>query len=220
MSLQDKLDAIRNDFEPKMPAEALRIMHASTDALVASGQATRALRAGDTAPMFVLSDTSGEPVALTAVLARGPAVLTFYRGVWCPYCNVELQALEAARPAIEALGASIVGISPQTGANSRRAHRENELGYPILADTGGAIAADFGLRWALQPDLRRLFEQFGVNLATFNGDDSWTLPMPARYIVREDGLIAYAEINPDYTRRPDPSELLPTLERMKAERAG
>jgi peroxiredoxin len=215
MSLQAKLDTFKAKFESEMaPPGVVPVMHRVTEELIASGQAQRALKAGDSAPVFVLPDPDGRTVSSRDLLARGPLVVTFYRGVWCPYCNLDLQALEAARAEIEARGASLVAVSPQTAANSRKAQRTNGLEFPILGDKGGELAARFGLRWRLPEDLQAIYRRLGADLTAFNGDDSWTLPMPARYVIGQDGVIAYAEVNADYTRRPDPSELLPVLDRL------
>jgi peroxiredoxin len=215
MPLQDKLDALKAKFETEMaPPEMVAVMHRVTDELIASGQAKRALKAGDRAPTFSLPDAEGRQMSSQDLLTKAPLVVTFYRGAWCPYCNLDLQALEEARPEIEAHGASLVAVSPQTAANSRKSQHSNKLAFPILSDKGGELAAKFGIRWRLPEDLQAIHKQLGADLAAFNGDNSWTLPMPARYIIGQDGLIAYAEINPDYTRRPEPSELLPILKKL------
>jgi peroxiredoxin len=221
MALQDRLDAFKADFEggrfPLKPTrEALDTMHRATADLIASGQAQRAKKAGDTAPEFTLKDPDGKPVSSRDLLAKGPLVLSFYRGVWCPYCNLELQALQEASPEIAARGASLVAISPQTAPNSRKAQRDNKLSFPILSDVRSEVAAAFGIRFALPDDLVALYKTFKNDLPTFNDDPSWVLPMPARYVINSDGIIAYAEVNPDYTQRPDPSELLPVLDRLTA----
>lgn len=216
MSLQDKLDAFKIEFETKLaPAAAVAVMHRVTDELIASGQAKRALKAGDRAPEFTLPDPDGKLVASRELLAKGPLVVTFYRGAWCPYCNLDLQALEEARLEIEARGASLIAVSPQTAANSRKSQRSNKLGFAIVGDKGGELADKFGLRWHLPEDLQAVHKQLGADLVAFNGDDSWTLPMPARYVIGQDGIIAYAEINPDYTLRPEPSDVFPILDRLK-----
>jgi peroxiredoxin len=224
MSLQDRLDAFKSDLESgKLPfkptAQQLEAMHRATAELIASGQAKRALKAGDKAPDFVLNDPDGKPVSSRGLLAKGPLVLSFYRGVWCPYCNMELQALQAELAAIEARGASLVAISPQTAPNSRRSQRENKLGFPILTDAKAEVANAFGIRFALPNYLVEVYKGFKNDLPLVNDDPSWVLPMPARYVIGTDGIIAYAEINPDYTQRPDPSELLPVLDRMRASKA-
>lgn len=221
MTLQDKLDALRDDFEngrfPLVPTrDQLLTIQRATQTLIDSGQAENALKAGDRAPEFLLQDANGDSVSSRALLARGALVATFYRGVWCPYCNADLQALEEVRAAIEARGASLVALSPQTQANSRKSQRDNTLGFPILSDPGAAVAAAFGLRFALPNDLIAVYRQFGNDLPKINDDPAWVLPMPARYVIGTDGVIAYAEVNPDYTRRPDPAELLPVLDRLRA----
>lgn len=224
MSLQARLDAFKADFQAgqppySVPPTVIATMKRATAELQASGQAERAPKAGETAPVFALPDPDLVPRSSAELLRQGPLVISFYRGVWCPYCNMELQALEAARPELEALGAGLVAISPQTAINSRKAQRENRLGFPILSDHGNAVAAAFGLRFALPDYLVELYRQLGNQLPAVNGENSWTLPMPARFVIGQDGVIAYAEVNPDYTRRPEPDELVPVLRSLAARRA-
>jgi peroxiredoxin len=219
MALQDRLNAFKADFEAgklafKPAAEALHIMHRATAELVASGQALNE-KAGDKAPEFALKDPDGNAVSLASLLEKGPLVVSFYRGVWCPYCNLELQALQAALPEIEQRGASVVAISPQTAPNSRKSQRDNKLTFPILSDEKSRVAAAFGLRFSLPDYLVELYKGFKNDLPAFNDDPAWVLPMPARYVIGTDGIIAYAEVNPDYTQRPDPSELLPVLDKLR-----
>lgn len=221
MSLQDKLDAFKADFQAgkppyNVPPSVIETMHRATAELIASGAAQKALKAGDKAPTFTLNDPDGNPVSSADLLRQGPLVVTFYRGVWCPYCNMELQALQATLPEIRAAGARLVAISPQVAANSRKSVRQNELEFPILSDVHNDVAAAFGLRFELQDYLVDLYKSLKNNLPAFNGDPSWTLPMPARYVIAQDGTIVYAEVNPDYTRRPDPSEMLPAIRKAAA----
>lgn len=216
MSLQAKLDAFKADFEAgkppyNVPFSVIETMRRATKELIASGLAQRALKAGDIAPSFTLNDPEGAPVSSADLLAKGPLVVSFYRGVWCPYCNMELQALQAALSEFRKAGASLVAISPQTPVNSRKSVRENALDFPILSDTRNDVAAAFGLRFELPDYLVELYKSLKNDLPNFNGDDSWTLPMPARYVIGQDGVIRYAEVNPDYTRRPEPSDMLPVL---------
>ena len=218
MSLQAKLDAFKADFQAgkppyNVPPAVIETMHRATAELIAVGAAGRALKAGDHAPAFTLNDPDGKPIASADLLARGPLVVTFYRGVWCPYCNMELQALQAALPEFRAVGASLVAISPQTAANSRKSVRQNELGFPILSDPHNDVAAAFGLRFTLPGYLVDLYKSLKNDLPAFNGDPSWTLPMPGRFVIAPDGTIIYAEVNPDYTKRPEPEDMLPTLRR-------
>jgi len=220
LPLQGKLDALKKEFETNLaPPAVVEVLHRTTNELITSGAAARALKAGDKAPEFTLQDADGNAVSSRTLLAKGPLVVTFYRGVWCPYCNFDLSALEAARAEIEARGASLVAISQQTPANSRKSQRQNHLGFPILSDPGGKVGAEFRVRWTAPEYLRETHKALGADLTRFNGDDSWTLPMPARYVIGQDGLIVYAEVNPDYTRRPEPSDIFPVLDALKRQQA-
>ncbi len=223
MSLQARLDAFKADFEAgkppySVPRSVIGTMHRATAELIASGTASRALKAGDTAPSFVLNDANGNPVTSSALLVEGPLIVSFYRGAWCPYCNMELQALQQALPTFRALGANLVAISPQNAVNSRKSIRTNGLEFPILSDPGNETAAAFGLRFALPDYLVELYTSLKNDLPAFNGDASWTLPMPGRFVIGQDGVIRYAEVNPDYTHRPEPEDMLPAL-RSQAARA-
>ncbi|MEM1369115.1 MAG: peroxiredoxin-like family protein [Cyanobacteria bacterium P01_H01_bin.15] len=215
MSLQQKLDAFKANFEANhAPPAAVEAFHRSIRELIENGNAEHALKAGERAPEFTLPDSDGNPTSSRALLLKGPLVLTFYRGVWCPYCNCELQALEEIVGIIRSHGASLLAISQQGASSSRKSQRENQLSYPILTDQGGELAERFGLRWTLQPYLIEFFEHFQVDLPKIHNDDKWTLPMPARYVIDTDSTIAYAEVNPDYTLRPEPSDLFPILEHL------
>ncbi|QOZ25033.1 peroxiredoxin-like family protein [Bradyrhizobium sp. CCBAU 51753] len=224
MSLRARLDAFKADFEAgkapyNVPPAVIEIMHRATAELIASGAAQGARKAGDVAPSFSLTDPDGNVVNSADLLKRGALVLSFYRGVWCPYCNMELQALEAARPEFEKYGASLVAISPQTAPNSRKSVRQNKLSFPILSDANGELAEAFGLRFRLPDYLVELYKQLKNDLPSFNNDPSWTLPMPGRYVIGQDGVILYSEVNPDYTRRPEPEDMIPVLQQAAAVKA-
>jgi peroxiredoxin len=216
MSLQAELDELKRHFETNLaPPAVVASLHRAIDELIAGGAPDRALKAGEVAPSFTLPDSDGRMVSSRELLVHGPLLVTFYRGAWCLFCNLDLAALEGARSELEARGATLVAISPQTPANSRKVQRSKNLGFPILSDKGGALAASFNLRWTLPDYLREIHRQLGADLVAFNGDDSWTLPMPARYVIGQNGVIAYAEVNADYTRRPEPSDMFAVLDTLR-----
>jgi peroxiredoxin len=224
MSLQAKLEAFEADFDAGVPPygaprSVIETMHRATAELIASGAAQRASKAGDVAPSFSLKDPEGNIVSSDELLKKGPLVVSFYRGVWCPYCNMELQALEAAKPAFDRCGASLLAISPQAAPSSRKSVRQNKLSFPILSDAKGKVGAAFGLRFELPDYLIELYKGLKNDLPTFNDDPSWTLPMPARYVIAQDGIILYSEVNPDYTRRPEPEDMIPVLQRAAVVKA-
>jgi peroxiredoxin len=221
MSPQARLDAFKTDFEAgkppyNVPPSVVETMHRATAELIASGGAARARKAGDVAPSFSLKDPDGNVVSLAELLKKGPMILSFYRGVWCPYCNMELQALEAAKPEFDKYGATLVAISPQTAPNSRKSVRQNKLSFPILSDVKGKVGEAFGFRFELPDYLVELYKGLKNDLPTFNDDPSWTLPMPARFVIGQDGEILYSEVNPDYTRRPEPEDMIPVLQQAAA----
>ena len=219
MSLQAELDQLRDDFKRRQPPEVLDTMRRATQALAASGQAGRTPKVGEAAPFFTLPDENGRPVSLRVLLEKGTLVLTFYRGTWCPFCMKDLQALQAALPDIEALGGALTAVSPQTAANGRKALRQNTISFPVLTDKGNDVAAAFGLRFRLPDEVAAIYKSFGNDLALVNGEPSWTLPMPARFVVGRDGIILHAEVNADHTVRSEPASLLPVLHAAMA-RAG
>ena len=220
MSLQAKLSAFKAQFQSGQPPfEAVPpavhgIMQRATDELVASNAVARVVRSG-TAPDFTLEDANGGMVRLTDLLARGTVVLSFYRGAWCPYCNLDLQELELNAAAIRETGAALVAITPQTPANSRRLIAQHKLSFTILSDPGNAVAERYGLRYRLPDYLIDLYKQLGVSLPAFNADETWTLPIPARFVIDRQGQIRSAEADPDYTHRPEPADLLPLLRQLK-----
>ncbi|HEY0801717.1 MAG TPA: peroxiredoxin-like family protein [Steroidobacteraceae bacterium] len=216
MTLQNTLDNFKAKFEAgaapwNVSPSVIETMRRATAELKATGQAERAKKVGDKAPTFVLMDPEGNDVSSEVLRKQGPLIISFYRGAWCPYCNMELQALQAALPQFEKLGANLVAISPQTAANSRKSTKQNNLSFPILSDVKGKVGEAFGLKFKLPNYLIEVYENFKNDLPTFNDDPEWTLPMPARYVIGQDGIILYAEVNPDYTQRPEPTDMLPAI---------
>lgn len=155
-TLPERLAKLRTNIENgaapyHFTPEINQMMPRATDELIATGQAERAKKKGDKAPSFTLVDPENNPVSLNDLLQQGPLVATFYRGVWCPYCNMELGALQEALQEIQNRGANLVAISPQTPVNNRKSMRQNKLVFPILSDQDGKVAEAFGIRFKL-PD--------------------------------------------------------------------
>ncbi|MCR9249402.1 MAG: AhpC/TSA family protein [bacterium] len=217
MELQQSLDKLKERIEGSMPANYVDIMHDSTRKLEASGIGDRILKVGDQAPSFELKNQNGELVSSQTLLENGPLVITFYRGVWCPYCNTDLGYLKRFEEQMKELGATMLSISPQLSFHNQQIIQQQRLGFDLLSDNGNNVAAEFGLRWEMVDPLKSLYNDvFGINLQTYNGEDSWTLPVPARFIIGTDGLIKYAEYSVDYTKRPNPDVLVEELEKLTA----
>jgi peroxiredoxin len=175
-----------------------------------------ALTVGDRAPQFALPNASGRLVDLAELLAAGPVVLTFYRGAWCPYCNTQLRGLQQALPEIESLGAALVAVSPQVPDGSLELIDEHELTFEVLSDAKSRIASNYGIVFALAAADRELFLEVGNDLATTNDDESWVLPAPATFVIAGSGTIRYVRVDPDYTNRVEPAELIDALRTIAA----
>ena len=215
MHLQEKLTALKKNFEAKAPGEALQIMHRATDDLRKSGILDRALTVGDKVPDFSLNNAEGRPIQPKDYQTQSPFVISFYRGKWWPYCNLELDALQNAAGELQALGAALIAISPQSETYNRQLIEEKKLTFEVLSDPGNQVAKKLGLVYKVPEDLKQIYLQFGIDLEKYNGDDSWTLPIPARYIVDQAGLIVYRESDPDYTIRPEPEHTVSALRALK-----
>lgn len=211
MSLAADLQAFRTDFMNRAPAPIREAMARADLALAASGIAGKALGAGNRAPDFALPDARGGEVRLSTLLADGPVVLSFYRGGWCPYCNLELRALQQSLPAFRALGASLVAVSPQTPDASLSTAERNALDYPVLSDAGSAVAKAFGIAFDLADELRPIYAGFGHALPELNGDDGWVLPIPATYVIDRDHTIVLAYVDTDYRSRLEPADIVAAL---------
>jgi peroxiredoxin len=207
-------------FKSDVRSEIVEAERRAVADLVAAGAAGLALKAGDRMPAIVLPESEGRTVESSDLLRRGPLVVAFHRGLWCAFANTALQALEGVCAEVEARGASVVTITQQTAANARKSRQLNGLGFSVLVDRGGEVTARFGLRWQLQAYLREAYEMFDVDLGRYNGEKSWALPMPAFFVVGTDGVICYAEVDPDATRPLDPRNVLPVLDRIKGSGAG
>lgn len=215
MSLQVELEELYNGFTKKVPPEIVNVMLDATRRLADTGIAQNSIKVGEKAPEFELPNVKGQSVNLQSLLEQGPVVLNFYRGGWCPYCNLELNAYNKHLGDIENLGASLVAISPQTPDNSLSTAEKNDLKFEVLSDVGNKAADQYGLVFKLDSSLHDIYTKFGLVLPKFNGDDSWEIPLPGTYVIDTDGTVKYAFANADYTKRAEPEEVIAKLEELK-----
>ena len=213
--LNDRIAETVAAFMEQQTPETARIVTASFDKLAASQVAESARTVGDAAPDFSLPNAIGRPVSLSNLLGRGPVVLSFYRGGWCPFCSLELQALQAILPEIQSLGATLVGISPETPDNSLSTKQKQQLTFEILSDQGNRVARDYGLLFSVYEEMRPLYLEWGFDLPAVNGDDSWEIPVPATYVIDSGGVICAGHVDKDYTRRMEPAEILAALSTLQ-----
>ena len=215
MALQSQLDAFKAEFARTAPAGRVALYEAKIEDLRASFALERAIRTGDQAPDFTLPNPQGRPVSLGTLLEAGPAVVTFYRGGWCPYCNIQLRAYQAVLADISALGARLVAISPQLPDGSLSTAEANELTFDVLSDVGNRVARSFRLVWSLPEELRAALRSNSKALPDINGDDTWELPVPATYVIVRDRRVALAAIDVDYRKRLEPDAILSALRSLR-----
>jgi peroxiredoxin len=207
-SLSQTVDAVRDAVPPDIFAQ----IGASIDDLQASGQTGRAAQVGAAVALPVLATSYGAPLDLAEIAAGGPIVLTFYRGGWCPYCNVTLRAFAQALPQIEAAGGKLVAITPELPAKAEETAARAEAGFAVAVDRGNDFARALGLVFALPDTLQPLYRRIGIDLRIENGDDSHELPIPATYVLDRNGIIVWAFVNADFTKRAEPADVVAALQ--------
>ncbi len=210
-SLKDRIAEFTAGMEKQAPPEVLATLGAELKKLADSGVVRGALKVGATAPDFSLPDAQGGTLGLSSLLAKGPAVVTFYRGGWCPFCDLQLRAYQGVLAQIHGLGAELVAISPQMPDFAAADIEKKQLTFPVLTDEHNAVARQYGLVFRLSDALQALQNGFGNPIPKFNGDDSWELPMPGTFVVDRGGVVRLAHVDTDYTKRMEPAAILDAL---------
>lgn len=213
MSLAQQLEELTARLRSLVPAEKLSTIERAVQQLESSGIAGHALKAGDQAPTFELPDGDGLMWRLQDLLGQGPVVTVFYRGRWCAYCNTQLAALQQVHAQVAAAGASLVALSPQTQKHTYMTRDMHALRFPLLSDAGDEVARRFGLVYRVPEELQRMYESIMTKLPGYNGDQSWELPLAATYIIDRNGIISYARVDVDWRQRPEPEEIVESLNR-------
>lgn len=197
----------------RVPADILTVMDNATTSLKETDIESGAINVGAIVPDFTLPNHNGEERSLKDLLKESTVVLSFYRGGWCPYCNLELAALQRALPEMEAQGAKLIAISPETPDNSLSTREKNDLNFDVLYDKGNSVAESYGLVFELSEDLRPIYDKFGLDIPAYNGDDTFRLPIPATYVIDQSGKVTYAFADADYTKRLEPDDIIAALKR-------
>jgi peroxiredoxin len=211
MTLFHELEQFRREFLAKFPKDKAALM-AQADEELAERDITRlALKTGDFAPDFTLADATGKNISLHQTLAHGPVILTFYRGGWCPYCNLELRAYQRALPDIRNAGAQLMAVSPQSPDASLTTQEKNALTFSVLSDINGDVARAFGILFTLPDYLADLYAKLGNNLTRINASGRSELPIPATYVIGQDGRIISHHVQIDYRTRMEPSDAIKAL---------
>jgi peroxiredoxin len=216
-TLSQQLEEYRAGWMQRVPADRRAAMERHIAFLSETGVGKNAKQVGEQAPEIVLPDAHGHAFDVATLLAKGPVIVSFYRGGWCPYCNLELRAYQAVLPRIMAAGASIVAISPEKPDDTVSTAEKNALAFPVLSDVGQNVGRAFGLVYSFTDELRDVYDGFKLDIPDKNGTpDDWSLPLSATYVIGTDGRILFADTSVDYRRRTDPLDVLQVLERRVA----
>jgi len=211
MDLEQQLADYNAKFEASAPAGAAAFLNSTIEELTARFPFDRIPKVGDLAPEFSLPGVTGDTISLLETLASGPLVLTFYRGAWCPYCNIQLAAYERALPEIADAGGCLIAISPQKADGALSMTEKNSLTFDVLSDAGNKVARKFGLVYQLPDSLKSAYTSFGVDLAALNGDSSWELPIPATFVIGRNGRVQLSHAETDYRKRLSPEAIVDAL---------
>ena len=214
MSLEHELASFKAEFSRTAPAGRAALYEAKIEELRADFALASAVGADEAAPDFALPNAAGKSIVLKELLRSGPVILTFYRGGWCPYCNIQLRAYQSVLPQISASGARLVAISPQLPDNSLDTANKNALTFDVLSDVRNEVARSYGLVYSLPEEIRAALRSNNKALPSINGDQSWELPVPATYVIARDQHVALAYIEVDYRKRLEPEALLTCLKSL------
>lgn len=210
--LADKIAAQRATM-----SDELRLAYEQSVAeMLAIGAGTTALAVGDRFPDIMLPNAEGDLIAIADLLALGPVVVTFFRGIWCPYCRLMLDALVAALPELEAAGASLVGITPETGGLALRTKQNHGASFEVLSDVDCGLGLGCGVVFRTPDIYRRLLLKYGNDLAERHGNQAWFLPLPAVFVLDRAGFVRWRFLSVDFTEQAEPADILAALRALPA----
>ena len=199
---------------PPITTAHLEVIYRGAEQLIASGQHKSVPEVGAKFPSFALPDEKGTIISSDEILKRGPLAIVFYRGIWCDYCNFELEALEEVYPRIKELGGELVAVSPVTMPGLRAAIRRNNLSFPLVSDRGSEYARRFNLVYTMSEEVIGVWGSFGLDFSQVNGDDGKSMTMPAVILSDQQGVIQFSEAHPAHWQRTEPDDLVAAFERL------
>jgi peroxiredoxin len=220
VTIREQSDQLKAAAAERLPAEVVEIFERSIQSLLDQGLPSGVIRAGDTLEPFTLDDATGTPVTLDELVAAGPAVVVFYRGGWCPYCNLALRTYQQQLlPELAAFGARLVAVSPQPPDQSLSTAEKAGLEFTVLSDPGSRLARRIGISFQQADDVLAAQRTLGLDLAQVNAEGSTQLPRPTVLIVDTDRTVRFVDVQPDYTARTEVADILAALDALTPERS-
>jgi len=214
LSLTETLAAKAAESKAKTPPERAAIMSGAIAALQKSGVGEKAPKIGETFPDASFIEPLGKPTTLYQQIGDRPAIVTFYRGGWCPYCNLQLHAYSAMNKEIEALGATLVAITPELPDQALSTQEKNELSFTVLSDKKNHFARTLNIVFHVEDDLEKVYREFGIDLEKNQGNNSWDLPLAATFVIDAKRIVRYVFLDVDYKKRAEPEILISELKKI------
>jgi peroxiredoxin len=215
MTLQQQLNKLKEENLAKFPEEVKNVLLGDLKELKESGLIEKAPNMGDTLKDFSLTNHRNEIIRLIDLRKQGPVVITFYRGGWCPYCNLELRAYQQILPQIKAAGASLIAITPEVPDESLTTSERHALEFEVLTDKNSDYAREIGIVFTVNEKVRPIYESFGIDLEKHNGREQFDIPLAATYLINSNGIIVFAVVEADYTIRAEPADVVKVLQSLK-----
>ncbi len=197
----------------KYSEEKKRAYKKGIEAVDEAGIVSSALQVGDKAPNFILKNRFGNDVTLKGYLSKGPVILIWYRGGWCPYCSIALRYLQQILSEFESIGANIVALTPELPDKSLNTVESNMIDFEVLTDIDAEVAKEYGLVFKLIPEVAEIYQEL-FDLADFNGNTNSELPLAATYVIDQEGIIRYAFLDADYRKRAEPVDIMQVLKSL------
>ncbi len=212
-SYQQALTEFQKNKPFKIPEAAKALMEKAAKELAAK-LPNPGIQVGQKAPDFTLPNAFGKKISLSDQLKKGPVILSFYRGSWCPYCNLELQMLQQSIPAFDQYGARLIAITPQNPDASKKQLEEDELLFEVLSDLDNSIIKSYRLYFEIPEYLQTIYQQFGIDLAQTNASGTWSLPVPATFVIDQNRVVRAAFADSDYTKRMEAADIIAALKKL------
>lgn len=214
MPLNDELKILHKEILESLPVEVRKTLINENKKIINNFIEAKTLKVGSIIPDVHFRNKDLQPVYLTDLLKNNHLVLSFFRGTWCPYCNLELISLAKINNEIEKRGARLISVSPELYKYSKDSLESNNINFSVYTDLANKAADKFGLVFNLPPAYREMYKTFDLHLDVRNNDNEWTLPVPATFVISKDGVVTAKFVNADYTKRMEPDDILKELDAL------
>lgn len=214
MSLKERIEEFRRESIRKIPEDARKVMQKATEGLVNSGIEENIPKVGSKAYDFTLQNYDGSEITLYEETTKGPVVLSFYRGGWCPVCNLELNYLQSKLSDFQNYGAKLIAVSPELPEYANETVERHNIEFPVLYDTDNKVAVKYGLVFKMPDDLVEIYEKFGLDVAKHNGNEKYEIPIPATFVVDRKLTLRYVFCKADYNQRAEPDDIIKVLKKL------